>query len=66
MFTNALLTETIEKKAINLLNYPTALVLSSTTQVTAEKEKNYLAVGRSNQETYKITTKMRFQGVQIF
>ena len=46
--------EKIEKKALNLLNYATAFVLSPTTQVTAEKENSYLAVGRSIQETYKI------------
>ena len=37
---NVLHAETIEKKAINLLNHHTALVLSPTTQVTAEKEKS--------------------------
>ena len=57
--------ETIKKKAIILLNYPTALVLSHTTQVTAE-EDNYLAVGRSSKETYKITIKMQLQEFQIF
>ena len=46
---NVLHAETIEKKAINLLNHPTALVLSPTTQVTAKKEKNYVAAGRSTQ-----------------
>ena len=56
---NVLHAETIEKKAINLLNHPTALVLSPTTQVTAEKEKSYLAAGRSTQETYKITISTR-------
>ena len=54
---NVLRAETIERKATNLLNHPTALVLSPTTQVTAEKENNYLAAGRSTQETYKILLK---------
>ena len=50
---NVLHAETIEKKAINLLNHPTTLVLLPTTQVTAEKEISYLAAGTSTQETYK-------------
>ena len=33
---NVLHAETIKKKAINLLNHPTTLILSPTTQVTAE------------------------------
>ena len=56
---NVLHAEAIEKKAINLLNHPTALVLSPTTQVTAEKEKSYLAAGRSTQETYKTAISAR-------
>ena len=56
---NVLHAETIDKKAINLLNHPTALVLSSTTQVTTKKEKSYLAAERSTQETYKITISAR-------
>ena len=56
---NVLHAETIEKKAINLLNHPTALVLSPTTQVTAEKEKSYLAAGRATQETCKVTISAR-------
>ena len=68
---NVLHAETIEEKAINLLNHPTALVLLPTTQVTAEKEQSYLAEGRSTQETYKITISARslvrsLQGFQIF
>ena len=63
---NVLRAETIERKATNLLNHPTALALSPTTQVTAEKENNYLAAGRSTQETYKITIKMQLQEFQIF
>ena len=63
---NVLHAEKILKKAINLLNHSAALVLSPTTQITAEKEKNYLAAGRSTQETYKITIKMQLQGFQIF
>ena len=69
---NVLHAETIEKKAINLLNHPTTLVLLPTTQVTAEKEISYLAAGRSTQETYKknyfrkIFGKMQLQGFQIF
>ena len=54
---NVLHAETIEKKAINLRNHPTALVLSPTTQVIAEKEKNYLAAERYTQETYKISAR---------
>ena len=50
---NVLHAETIEKKAVNLLNHPTTLVLLPTTQVTAEKEISYLAAGTSTQETYK-------------
>ena len=66
---NVLHAETIEKKAVNLLNHPTTLVLLPTT---AEKEKSYLAAGRSTQETYKknyfrkIFDKMQLQGFQIF
>ena len=56
---NVLHTETTEKKALNLLNHSTALVLSPTSQVTAEKEKSYLAAGRSTQETNKITISAR-------
>ena len=68
---NVLHAETIEEKATNLLNHPTALVLLPTTQVTAEKEQSYLAEGRSTQETYKITISARsllrsLQGFQIF
>ena len=36
-----LLAETIEKKAINPLNHLTALVLSPTTQITAQKENSF-------------------------
>ena len=50
---DVLLAETIEEKAINLLNHLPALVLLPTTQVTAENEKSYLAGGRSTQETCK-------------
>ena len=47
---NVLHAETIEKNAVNLLNRPKSL-----TQVTAEKEKCYLAAARSTGETFKIT-----------
>ena len=40
---NVLCVKTIERKAINLLSHPTAIVILSTTQVTAE-EVFYLAV----------------------
>ena len=56
---NVLHAEIIEKRALYLLNHPTALVLSPTTEATAEKKKSYLAAGRSTQETYKITISAR-------
>ena len=56
---NVLQAEAVEKKALNLLNHPAALVVSPTTQVNAEKEKRYLAAGRSTQQTYKITISAR-------
>ena len=56
---NVLHAETVEKKALNLLNHPAVLVVSPTTQVNAEKEKRYLAAGRSTQQTYKITISAR-------
>ena len=57
--TKTLHIETSERKAVNLLNHPTAFVPSATTQVTAEKEKTYLVAERSAQETYKITISAR-------
>ena len=54
---NVLHAETVEKKVLNLLNHPAALVVSPTTQVNAEKK--YLAAGRSTQQTYKITISAR-------
>ena len=55
-----------QEKSYKSAKHPTALVLSPTTQVTAEKENNFLSAGRSTQETYKITIKMQLQGFQIF
>ena len=58
---NILNAETIEKKAINLLNHSAALVLSPTTQVTAEKEKGTQEIySRNLQNNYfrKIFGKM--------
>ena len=52
---NVLHAETIERKAISLLNHLTCLVLLPTTQVTAEIEESYLATRRSTQKAYKIT-----------
>ena len=52
---NVLHAETIERKAISLLNHLTCLVLLPTTQVTAEIEKSYLATTKSTQKAYKIT-----------
>ena len=51
---NILHAETIEKKVLDLLNNPTALVLSSSV-IVEKKEKIYLAAGKTHPETYRFT-----------
>ena len=51
---NLLHAETIQKKALDLSNNPTALVLSPSV-IVEKKEKIYLAAGKTHPETYCVT-----------
>ena len=46
--------ETIQKKALGLLNNPTVLVLSPSV-IVEKKDKIYLAAGKIRPETYRVT-----------
>ena len=46
--------DTIEKKALDLLNYPNAIALSPTLTEN-DKGKTYLVAGKSSKETYNVS-----------
>ena len=51
---NILHADTIEKKALDLLNYPNAITLSPTLTEN-DKGKTYLVAGKSSKETYNVS-----------
>ena len=51
---NILHADTIEKKALDLLNYPNAITLSPTLTEN-DKRKTYLVAGKSSKETYNVS-----------